>query len=76
MKSTITITPISNIKDSRVIDNEKITVKTYDSLMDVFLFYNIKNEETRKSNLMDVSLFDDLIVQNDEQYKILHMLTK
>lgn len=76
MKSTITITPITNIKDQMVIDNQQIEVRTYDSDMDVFTFYNIRDDRTRRSNLMTVSLYDDLIIEGSKQYKILRMLSK
>ena len=75
MKSTITITPAENIKDRRVIDESKIEQRTYDSDTDVFTFYNVKYKETRRSNLMNVSIFNDLIVDGDVQYKILAMLS-
>ncbi len=76
MKSTITITPTTNIKDHRVVDETKIEKRTYDSDMDVFTFYNARHEHTRRSNLMSVSLFEDVIVEGDIQYKILNMLSK
>ncbi len=74
--STILITPISNIINNTVVDNSKVIKRTHDSNMDVFTFYNVRNEETRCANLMSVSLYDDLIVEGEEKYKILHMLTK
>ena len=76
MKSTITITPVTNIKDYSVIDNSLITTETHDSDMDVFTFLNVKTERKRRSNLMSVSLFNDVIVREDGNYKILHMLSK
>lgn len=75
MKSTILITPTDNIKNNAVIDNSKVTKRVYDSLMDVLLLRNVKTNERRRSNLMGVSLYDDVIVENVE-YKILQMLTK
>ena len=75
MKSTITITPVDNIKDFAVINNDLNTVETYDSDMDVLLMEN-KNGKRRMSNLMGVRLYDDLIVKGDVKYKILHMLSK
>lgn len=76
MKSEITITPISNILNHRVIDEDKIQIRSYDTNMDVFEFYNQRYQESRKSNLMNVSLYDDVIVEGDEKYKILRMLSK
>lgn len=76
MKSTITITPTTNIKDLRVVDEKQIETRTYDSDMDVFTFYNARHRHTRKSNLMSVSLYEDVIIEGDKQYKILRMLSK
>lgn len=76
MKSTILITPTTNIVNMAVVDNSKVEERTHDSYMDVFTFYNVKREHTRKANLMDVSLYDDVIVENDVHYKILRMLSK
>ena len=75
MKSTITITPVDNIKDFAVINNDLNTVETHDSDMDVLLMEN-KNGKRRMSNLMGVSLYDDLIVKDNVKYKVLHMLSK
>ena len=75
MKSTILITPTTNIKDLIVIDETQIETRTYDSKMDVFEFYNVRHQDSRKSNLMDVSLYDDVIVEDGKHYKILRMLT-
>ena len=76
MKSTIVITPTSNIKDYRVIDETKIETRKYDSDMDVFTFYNQLRQDTRRSNLMSVSLYEDVIVEGEVHYKILRMLSK
>ena len=75
MNSTITITPIDNIKDFAVVNNDLVTRKTYDSDMDVLLMKN-KNGKKRMSNLMGVSLYDDLVIIDGVKYKILHMLSK
>lgn len=76
MKSTILITPTNNIEDLRVINDKKVETRTYDSNMDVFTFYNQRHQYTRRSNLMDVSLYEDVIVEGDIHYKILQMLSK
>lgn len=76
MKSTILITPTTNIKNLRVVDENKIEKRTYDSDMDVFVLYNQRHQHTRRSNLMNVSLYEDVIVEGDVQYKILRMLSK
>ena len=75
MNSTITITPINNIKDFAVVNNDLVTRKTFDSDMDVLLMEN-KNGKRRMSNLMGVSLYDDLVIIEDVKYKVLHMLSK
>ena len=76
MKSTILITPTTNIKDLRVVDDKKVETRTYDSDMDVFTFYNQRHQYTRRSNLMSVSLYEDVIVEGEIHYKILRMLSK
>lgn len=76
MKSTILITPTTNIKDYRVIDAKKVETRTYDNDMDVFTLYNQLHQYTRRANLMDVSLYEDVIVEGETQYKILRMLSK
>ena len=75
MNSTITITPIDNIKDFAVVNNDLVTRKTFDSDMAVLLMEN-KNGKRRMSNLMGVSLYDDLVIIEDIKYKVLHMLSK
>lgn len=76
MVSTILITPTTNIKDGRVVDNSKVEKRKYDSDMDVLTFFNEKNEGTRRANLMSVSVFDDVIVEGNTHYKIIQMLSK
>lgn len=75
MKSRITITPTTNIKDNQVVDYDKVEKRTYDSDMDVFEFLDVVRNEKRRANLMNVSLYNDVIVEGDIHYKILHMLT-
>ena len=75
MNSTITITPIDNIKDFAVVNNDLVIRKTFDSDMAVLLMEN-KNGKRRMSNLMGVSLYDDLVIIEDIKYKVLHMLSK
>jgi len=78
MVSTILITNIQNINfdQMQVIDNSKVLEEKYDSHMDVLLFENKNNRERRRSNLMNVSLYDDLIIKDDGKYVILRMLSK
>ena len=73
-KSKIVFTPTTNIKNNAVVDNDLVRVETYDSYMDIFLMVN-KNGDKRKSNLMGVSVYDDLIIIDDVKYTILRMLT-
>ncbi len=78
-QSTITITNVDNIdyNNACVIDESKIEVKTFDSLIDIFTFHNIITCETRRANLMDISLYDDLIINEDgTRSKVLNMVTK
>lgn len=78
MTSTILITNIQNIdfEKMQVIDNSKLLEEKYDSDMDVLLLENKNNGCQRMSTLMHVSLFDDLIVRNNEKFKILRMLSR
>lgn len=76
MKSTITITPASNIYNGRVEDPKLVRQESYDSRMDVHLFYNTKNNYEWRGNLSHVSIYDDHIVLDNVEYVILHMLTK
>lgn len=75
------IITIVNVKDINYNKNEvkakaKVTQETHDSNKDIFLLENEKTGERRKSNLMYVSIYDELIVRGNEKFKILHMLTK
>ncbi len=76
--SKIIITNVKNIDYSimHVIDNDKVESREYDSDMDIFTFEDTKRNKLRKGNLMSVSLYDDLIVEGDEKFKILRMLSK
>jgi len=76
MTSRITITPVDNIRNFAVIDNNKVEVREADYNMDTFEFYNLIRQESRRSNLNHFSLYDDLIVENGTKYKVLQMLTK
>ena len=78
MNSKIIITTIKNIdfKENKVIDNSIVETREYDSNMDIFLFEEIKTGRRWKGNLMHVSLYDDLIIKDEEKYKILQMLSK
>lgn len=76
MNSTILITPTTNIRNNTVVDESKIEKRICNTLMDVFTFRNVKQNEKRRENLMHVSLFDDVIVEGNTEYKILQMLSK
>ena len=75
-KSKIIITPSLNIKDYSVIDNDLVTSEIHDSRDALFTFRNVVKDKTRTGALINVSLYDDVIVRNNIEYKILHMLTK
>ena len=78
MTSTILITNVQNIDfvKMKVIDNSKVFEEKYDSDMDVLLLENKNNGRQRMSNLMHVSLYDDLIVKDNDKFKILRMLSR
>lgn len=75
-QSKIQTTPFLNINAGSLVDKTKIETKTYDTYMDVFTFRNIKNNITWRGCLMHVSIYDDLIIEDGIEYKILSMLTK
>jgi|TARA_R110000782_G_scaffold201095_1_gene289865 hypothetical protein len=78
MTSTILITNVQNIDFGKmiVIDNSKVFEEKYDSDIDILLLENKNNGRQRMSNLMQVSLFDDLIIKDNEKFKILRMLSR
>lgn len=77
MKSTITITPVENIENNAVIDNDLITQETYDTHKDTLIFKNMINNKIRVDFLITVSIFDDVILKTGAKaYKILQMLSK
>ena len=78
MISTVAVTNVNNIdrKTRHVIDATKIKIRRYDVDLDVLLLENVHTNKQRKANLMSVSLFNDVIVENKQKFKILHMLTK
>ena len=79
MKSKIKITNVKNIdfENKYIINSELIETRVYDSDNDLLTFENQKSEglQQRKDCLMRVSLYDDLIVENGEKFKILSMLS-
>ena len=79
-KNKIRITSVTNIVDNSVVDNDLVEAREYDAYMDVFHLFDTIREKHRSSNLMGISIYDDLIIFNevsgDVQYKVLHMLTK
>jgi hypothetical protein len=76
MKSTITITPIDNIKNNMVINNDLVEQKTFDSRNDILTFIDVPTGKVRQGALINVSLYDDLLVLNEIKYNILRMITK
>ena len=73
--SKITYTPITNIKDSVVVDDDLVKVDTYDSYMDVFTMTNPRIGRKRKDTLMNISLYDDIVIIDDVDCKVLRMTT-
>lgn len=55
---------------------DKIESRSYDSDMDVLLFENKNTGSRRRANLMDVSLYDDIIIEDNDKFKIISMLSK
>lgn len=76
MTSTIWITPTSNIKDRGLLEENKIEKHIYDSDNDFLIFINKKTGEMRNDNLINISIYDDVILNGNVEYKILRMLSK
>lgn len=73
MIAEILITPISNIENNRIIKNDKVEKRICCNRTNIFTFFNVPLQKTRKDTLINVSLFDDLIVEKRIKYKILRM---
>lgn len=73
--SVITYTPISNIADGVLKDAGIYSRIECDAYNDMFTMKNPKRPD-RMDTLINVSLFDDTVVINGQDCKILHMLTK
>ena len=74
-KSKVHLTPVSNIVNNHLVDKTNVIQREFDSLKDGFTFINTNTNEERVDNLMNVSVYDDIMVYENKQYKILHMLT-
>lgn len=79
MESKIKITNVKNIdfENKSIINSDLIETRVYDSDNDLLTFENQKSEELeqRKDCLIHVSLYDDLIIENGEKFKILSMMS-
>ena len=74
-ESKITYTPISNIKDNRVIDISLVITKSFDTFRALNV-KDIKRNLERDKCPIDLSLYDDHLIFDKVEYKILSMLTK
>lgn len=74
-KSIVHLTPVSNVMDSKLIDNTNVIQREFDSYKDAFTFTNINTGHERVDTLINVSLYDDVMTYNDKNYRILHMKT-
>ena len=77
MNSTITITPNTNIDYNKmcIIKDElvsKITFKDKDTIK----IFDKKDEEEKNIYVINVSLFDHLLILDGERYKMLHLFGK
>lgn len=72
-RTVITITPLDNIKDHAVVDNDKVIKKKFDCRMDNLKFKT--GSQVRTDTLINASLFDDLLILGGIEYKILRMTT-
>lgn len=77
MNSTIHITPIDNVENHHVRDNDLVEIRTYNSDLDVFTLENKKSGKRRKSNLMGASLYEDYMVSDSGvKFFMLYMVTR
>ena len=76
MISKLLITPVDNIINDEIVNNDLIESRFFDCDKDPLTFYNIISKKIRVDTTINVSVFDDLLVESGKHYKILHMLTK
>jgi len=71
----MTLTPTGNVKNMKVVDNDKIIKKVIhsDNMVDT---YNVGNKTYNKIKLINISVFDDFIVLNSIKYNVLNVLWK
>lgn len=78
--SIIRITPITNIVQGKVVNNDLIEVREFDAYLDRVHLYDFIRNKDRYTCLIHASVYDDLIIFDEEskeiKYKILSMLTK
>lgn len=74
--SKIWVTRTTNIHLNQVKDESKIETMILDADNEKLRFFNTKKKEHRKDVLKNVSIYDDLLVVLNIDYKILRMLTK
>jgi hypothetical protein len=75
MKAILTITPVSNVEDRRVVDDTKVTEikRDWEDLVPIF---DAKQNKLCKTQIKYISLYDHRIIVNDEHHHILHMFSK
>jgi len=71
----LVLTPIFNIENGKIIDDLKVQKRQYNEHSKLE-FENIKTKESREDTLINVSIYDDLIIEDEEKLKILSMFTK
>jgi hypothetical protein len=69
------VTPITNVKDKTVVDNSLVTKKDYD-WNDIVAVFNVATEEAEKMIVKNLSLFDHRLYIDDQQFYMLHALSK
>jgi len=77
MNSTMTITPDCNIDYNamRVKNEEAISQKTFRTTEEINV-YDLNDGKEKIINVINVSLFTNLLILDGERYKILRMLSK
>lgn len=77
MNATMTITPDCNIdyNGMRVINEKAISKKTFRTTEEITIYDLVKQKE-EIINVINVSLYEHLIILDGERYKILRMLSQ
>jgi len=75
MVSSVLITPLSNVDGNTIIDYDLLEEKEFDSSEDLLDIFNVKFNEQRKGYLINISIYEDCLIFDGVNYKILRMFS-